>query len=646
MSVISIKGVKKYFQMGQETIKALDGVDLEIEQGEFVAITGSSGSGKSTLMNVLGCLDKPDSGEYVLDGQAVSELDEGQLAQIRNEKIGFVFQSFHLLSRHNTLQNVTLPTHYAQSGRSHYKPEDLLKLVGLEDRSGHTPPELSGGQRQRVAIARALINEPAILLADEPTGNLDSKTSKEILSLLKNLNSQGVTIILVTHDPKVARQAGRVVEFSDGKVFQDTRQESSAKGEASSIDLNSQPKKGSFLSNLFSIVFSGLIGTKLRTSLSVLGVIIGVAAVITMIGLGQGASASVTESIGAMGTNLLMVRSGAGRRGLVRGGNVQTLTSDDAKAIEEKIPGLLAVAPESSGQAQVKYFNNNSNVGIVGSNADYFLARNYKLDYGRLLNQSDVDNSRLVCVLGADTAEELFAGAPAIGERIRIKGKSFEVIGVLQAKGQGGWSNPDEVIVVPLSTAQRKLFGVRHVRAIYLSIEKQEEMSQIEQDVSQLLRQRHRLGPEDEDDFRIRNQQELLQTMGNVANTFALLLAGVAVVSLLVGGIGIMNIMLVSVSERTKEIGLLKSLGATRFHIMQQFLLESLTICFLGGVLGILAGHAAAFMTGSLTSWKVVIPGYAYIVSFSFCVFIGVVFGAYPALSASRLDPIVALRHE
>lgn len=646
MNVIKLTNVTKYFEMGSETIKALDGVDLSIENGEFVAITGSSGSGKSTLMNIIGCLDKPTSGEYYLDGQHLVKFSEADLAKIRNEKIGFVFQSFHLLSRQTTLNNVVLPTYYAQRGHSNYVPEDLLELVGLNNRKEHRPPELSGGQRQRVAIARSLVNKPALLLADEPTGNLDSKTSQEILQLLKQLNSQGVTIVLVTHDPNVAKSAERVISFLDGKVLSDTRNEHQKELAAPQLKLGTENTNRSFIRNLFTIVMSGLLGAKLRTALSVLGVIIGVAAVITMIGLGQGASASVTEAIGAMGTNLLMVRAGSGRRGLVRGGNVQTLNVKDANAIRDNISGLLAVAPESSGQAQIKYFNKNTSVGVLGTTPDYFLARNYNLDYGRMLDDSDISNSRQVCILGADSANELFGGAPAVGERIKIKGKSFEVIGVLKAKGQGGWSNPDDVIVVPISTAQRKLFGDRFIRAIYLSIKDEKAMNKVEEQVTKLLRERHRISDGQENDFRIRNQKELLETMGSVANTFTWLLAGVAVVSLLVGGIGIMNIMLVSVSERTKEIGLLKALGATRYHVMQQFLLEALLICLLGGLLGILFGHSTAWLIAQVTQWSVSIPIYAYVISFSFCVIIGVVFGAYPAYRAAGLDPIVALRHD
>lgn len=632
--------------MGDETIKALDGVDLSIEEGEFVAITGSSGSGKSTLMNLIGCLDKPSSGDYWLDGQQLAEFSENDLARIRNEKIGFVFQSFHLLGRQTTLNNIILPTYYAHRTRRNFKPEDLLNLVGLGNRKSHRPAELSGGQRQRVAIARSLVNQPALLLADEPTGNLDSKTSQEILQLLQQLHAQGVTIILVTHDPMVAEQAERVVSFLDGKIFSDKSNPLKADSEPIELNLRTETSNRSFIRNLFEIVMSGLLGAKLRTALSVLGVIIGVAAVITMIGLGQGASASVTQTIGAMGTNLLMVRAGSGRRGLVRGGNVQTLTVQDSEAIRTNIEGLIAVAPESSGQAQIKFFNKNTNVGVLGTTPDYFLARNYQLDYGRYFTDSDVDNSRQICLLGADTAIELFEGTPAVGERIKIKGKSFEVIGVLKAKGQGGWSNPDDVIVVPITTAQRKLFGDRYIRAIYLSIAEELNMNNIEVQVNRLLRQRHRLTENQEDDFSIRNQQELLQTAGDVASTFTWLLSGVAVVSLLVGGIGIMNIMLVSVSERTKEIGLLKALGATRLHIMQQFLIEALVICLLGGILGILFGHSTAWLTAKMTSWPIQIPFYAYAISFSFCVFIGVVFGAYPAFRAAGLDPIVALRHD
>jgi macrolide transport system ATP-binding/permease protein len=649
MSLIQLKDIKRHYVMGQETVKALDGVSIAIAKGEYVAITGPSGSGKSTLMNVLGCLDSPTDGEYILDGSDVAKMTENQLASVRNKHIGFVFQSFHLLNRYSADNNIQLPLYFAKKNSEGLDSQQLLEIVGLDQRSSHKPSELSGGQRQRVAIARSLVNQPTLILADEPTGNLDSKTSQDILRLLEELHYNGVTIVLVTHDPEVAKHANRVITVLDGKIVSDTSSEKTNRDIKSQSRLpqwKAHPIKHTGFGGLCKLVTSGLLGTKLRSFLSMLGVIIGVAAVITMIGLGQGASESVTESISTMGTNLLMIRAGAGRKGHVRGGNVQTLTVDDMNTIRSSISGLSFVAPEVSEAAQLKYYRNNTNNAVTGTNQDYIHASNYEIDYGRNFNQADLDSAKKVCIIGAETATTLFEQTPAVGETIKIKGRAFEVIGVLKAKGQGGWMNPDEIALIPYTTAMKKMFGVRHLRAIYVSVTNREIMNDKEKELSNLLLSRHHIINEEEADFHIRNQEELLETMQGVTNTLTLLLAGVAIVSLLVGGIGIMNIMLVSVTERTKEIGLLKALGATRANILGQFLMESLFICFAGGALGVLSGELAASLIESITDWRVSVPLLGYGIAFGFCVFIGTFFGAYPAWRASKLDPIESLRHE
>ncbi len=646
--VLSVRDLCRHYVLGGETVRALDGVDFDIARGEYVAIIGPSGSGKSTLMNLLGCLDSPTRGSYRLEGREVAGLTDDELAAVRNQRIGFVFQSFHLLPRQTAAENVALPLLYAgQAGSALGPARQALAKVRLEDRADHHPNELSGGQRQRVAIARALVTRPAIVLADEPTGNLDSNTSAEILSLLDDLHSTGTTLIVVTHDPEVASRAERVLRVRDGKLVEDRRNRPAAtRSLAGSAAGDLVARRGPGLGTLLDLARASLVASRMRTALSVLGVVIGVGAVIAMLGLGHGARSSVSERIASLGTHLLSVRPGVDRGRQVRSGAVQTLVPEDLEAILARVPLVVAGAPEAQGQAQAKYLAENRPSSVTGTTPAYLSVLNYTLSEGRFLDDADVAGARKVCVLGATPAKELFGELPAVGERIKLKGSSYEVVGVLTAKGQGGFQDPDDLIVVPVSTAMRKLFGNRFLRALHVSVKDRESMTEATAAIEAVLRERHRIREGADDDFHVRSQEELLQTMTEVTETFTLLLAGIAAVSLLVGGIGIMNIMLVSVTERTREIGIRKALGATRSDVLRQFLSEAIVVTLAGGIAGIGAGLLAARILAALSGWVVVVPGYAYPLAFGFSAAIGLFFGAYPAARAARLDPIECLRHE
>ena len=400
------------------------------------------------------------------------------------------------------------------------------------------------------------------------------------------------------------------------------------------------------LFQLSGVALRSLWANKMRSSLTMLGVIIGVGAVIVMLGIGEGAKRQVSKRITSMGTNLLVVRPGLGRRSHVRSASVTTLILKDAEAIRREVANIAAVAPEAGKSAQVKYFSKNTNTTILGSNEDYLSVNNFTLAEGRFLEPEDVRRRSKVAVIGATPAKELFEGDTALGERIKIKGVNFEVIGVLEAKGQSGYRDPDAVVVVPVTTAMYRLFGIKNLRAINVQVAKQKEMSNAQADIEELLIRRHRIPEGGQPDFNIRNQAEILKTMNQVTETFTTLLAAVAFVSMLVGGIGIMNIMLVSVTERTREIGIRKAVGARQRHILFQFLVEAVVLSVLGGLLGIAAGLFAAHMVGKSGSWTTAVRTDSIIYAFSIAASTGVFFGLYPAYKASRLDPIEALRYE
>ena len=443
--MIEIQDITKVYNLGDVEVRALDGVSFKVDSGDWVAIMGPSGSGKSTLMNIIGCLDQPTAGSYKLDDLEVAAMNDEQLAGVRNRKIGFVFQTFNLLSRTSALANVELPLVYAGKKDRRELATAALERVGLGDRLHHRPNELSGGQQQRVAIARALINDPAIILADEPTGNLDSKSGAEIMDIFRQLHAQGMTIVMVTHDPEVGQQCKRIVRIRDGQITADERTEV--------LPMN--------LMESVRIALRSLAANKLRSSLTMLGIIIGVAAVIALMGVGRGASAAIDSQINSMGTNLLFVSPGSTSSSGVRSaqGSAQTLTYEDALALND--PDLLsavkAVAPQVQSFGQVVYQANNTNTQIIGVTADYGPVRNYTVQDGEFITEANVQAKSSVAVLGANVASTLFGDVSPVGQTVRINNITFKVIGLLTAKGGSGMGNQDDMVVVPITTAMSRL---------------------------------------------------------------------------------------------------------------------------------------------------------------------------------------------
>ncbi len=711
-SVIELVDLTKTYQLGEVEVNALRGVNLKIERGEFVAVMGASGSGKSTLMNMLGCLDRPTSGRYILEGEDVARLNESELATIRSRRIGFVFQNFNLLSRTSTLENVELPLFYsAWTADGEHRAADLVKLVGLAGREQSHPNQLSGGQQQRVAIARALVNRPSILLADEPTGNLDSTNSAEIMEVLTKLNrEQGLTVIVVTHDPDVAAYADRIVTFRDGVIISDTRKDGvGARGSASvgaaapgteAVDRTASlvDEVRTFASMAVVAAGRAIKRNKLRAALTMLGIFIGVAAVITMVAVGDGARASVEAQINSLGTNLLIVVPGAttangARAGL---GSNSTLTIGDAQALARSGGAVALVTYMDRQVAQVVSGNRNWSTNIQGTTPSYFAIRDWPPSIGRIFTDAEEKAGAPVCLLGQTVVNNLFGeGQNPVGATIRVKNFPMKIIGVLSVKGQSSYGqDQDDVVIVPFNTAERKVLGVSApsaaaapaavatasstnpyasvpttnsvysstteasnafgaaakitgvVNVMFVKASGSDQIDNAVAQITRMLHERHHIQPKQDDDFTVRDLSEIAAASEGATQVMTMLLLAVASISLLVGGIGIMNIMLVSVTERTREIGIRMAVGARRIHIMLQFLVEAMLLSAMGGLAGVILGILVSKLISALAEWPTLVSPTAVMGGFIFSAAVGVFFGYYPARKASLLHPIDALRYE
>ncbi|MFH1825846.1 MAG: ABC transporter permease [bacterium] len=654
MSVIELKDIAKtYYIGGKLPVYALRGVSLKIDHGEFVAIMGASGSGKSTLLAILGLLDQSDGGEYKLLGKNINNLKENDYAKLRNRFFGFIFQTFNLLPKLNVISNTMLPFVYAGEVTEANRQKALarLKQIGLADRLDHRPNELSGGQQQRVAVARALANNPIVILADEPTGNLDSKSSAEIMQILKDLNEQGNTIIMVTHERALAEQASRIITLHDGKIDSDEVKRKTKQSAVPESGLTKKIDKGLFtfgrLKDYCYEAYLSVFNNKLRSFLSILGVLIGVAAVITMLALGTGAKQNIEDRLSSLGTNLLNVQpENHNRGGVSTGSSAPTRFNFTDYAAIKRVDGVAKAVPYVRGSAQVVYKNKNWSTSVYGTDSEYQYVKDSIPVLGRFFTPTESLGRSKITVIGKTVATELFGSEDPVGKFIRVNRVNFQVIGVMPEKGASGWRNNDDQIVVPIKTAMYRLLGKDYIDYFDVQVESQEIMPQVQEDIVAEILRNHRLPASQADTIAIRNMAEIQEAAGAMINTLSMLLGGIAAISLLVGGIGIMNIMLVMVMERTHEIGLRKALGAERGDIMIQFLVESILICVFGGLLGILLGSGISWLASAFAGWNTVISFWSVMLAFTFSVMIGLIFGLWPAWRASKLLPIVALRYE
>ncbi|WP_377296852.1 MacB family efflux pump subunit [Rhizobium sp. SGZ-381] len=644
--LIQIEKLRREYPAGEGKITVLKDVDLTIERGEMVAIIGASGSGKSTLMNLLGLLDSPTSGTYRVSGQDTSALGSDALSSLRREHFGFIFQRYHLLAELSALGNVEIPAIYAGRTRSDRRERSaaILGRLGMGDRTQHRPGQLSGGQQQRVSIARALMNDAEVILADEPTGALDSKSGEDVLRILEELNRDGKTIIIVTHDPNVAARAKRIIEISDGQITADRRTQAAPvaattrQGEAPRVRHSLSAGFDRFR-EAFVMALKALESHRLRSFLTMLGIIIGIASVMLVVALGTGSQQQILANISSLGTNTLEVFPGKGF-GDTRSGRVKTLVVSDAENLA-RLTYVGAVTPTVSTSTTARFGATVANALVNGVGSQYFTVKGSKLIAGRFFGTDSVDALAQDAVIDDNTAKALFTGngVEPIGQIILAGTVPVRVIGVISSQ-QGGFGSSDNLsIYLPYTSVQTRFLGDPSLRSITVRVADNADMAAAEQAVTDFLTRRH--GTQD---FFILNTDDIRKTITSTTQTMTLLVSAIAVISLVVGGIGVMNIMLVSVSERVGEIGVRMAVGARRQDILQQFLIEAVLVCLIGGVLGItlaLSVGLAANLSGAGIS--LVFSATPMLLAFVCSCMIGIVFGFLPARNASRLDPVAAL---
>lgn len=650
--ILRLTDVSKRFLVGDQQIVVLQDINLTLHAGVMVALVGPSGSGKSTLLNILGCLDRPSTGTYTVSGYDTGALDGDQLAKLRRKHFGFIFQRYHLLSTLSARENVEMPAIYAgtPSAERQSRAMELLSRLGLDDRIDHRPNQLSGGQQQRVGIARALMNGGKVILADEPTGALDTDTGKEMLQILLDLQKDGHTVILVTHDMHIAAYAERIIELRDGRIVSDrANARPQAEPSTTSQALNKRRSRKnrrspSFIHGLLEVISmatAALVSHRLRTALTMLGIVIGISSVVSIIGIGEGGKRHMQETIGRFATSIVEIRRGSGWND---GGAtaIHTLLPGDVDALKGQ-PYVDSVTPFTRAGFTVRYQGADASASVSGVGADYFRVRGVGIREGRAFGEDDIRRGAQIVVINPEARQALFAPAEdPIGKAIIIGSVPCTVIGVT-GETKGSLNSTDGPnLLLPYTTAGMRLFGQQHFESITVRLRTGQDSQLAEQGITTLLTYRHR-----GQDFFINNMDSLAKAYAKTSQSLALMLLVIAAIALVVGGIGVMNIMLVSVTERTREIGVRIAVGARSADILKQFLAEAVVICLIGGILGVLLAIAGAYLFSALIKdWRMVLTPGSILVAFLCSTVIGLTFGFVPARRAAQLDPNDALSRD
>ena len=643
--LIELKGVSRTYGNGDQTRTVLKNVDLTIVAGEMVAIIGASGSGKSTLMNIMGCLDVPNRGDYYIDGQNAACLSPDELARVRREHIGFIFQRYHLIPDLSALGNVEIPAIYANSERDsrRQRATALLGRLGLEGREHHKPCELSGGQQQRVSIARALINGGKIILADEPTGALDSQSGQEVLAILNELNRRGHTVVMVTHDMKVARHAKRIIELCDGEIIADSGGCVSATETLPKTNRIRQSYWKTLLDRTresMQMALKAMKTHRLRTTLTMIGIVFGIASVVTVVALGEGARQETLEEIKSLGTNVVSIYPG---QDLFDDSieSIRTLVPADANALAKQ--GFIdSVSPEVSASDNIRFLGKSAIASINGVGREHFRVKGIELLQGTTFR--DDRNALQEVIIDENTRKAIFdnTGLQALGQIVFLGSVPARVVGIAKSNNRSDASNRITVWM-PYSTVMYRIVGKPVLTGISVRLKDNVDNEAAISAISQLLTRRHGIK-----DFQLYNFEQIRKSIEHTSMTFSILILMVACISLMIGSIGVMNIMLISVTERTHEIGVRMAVGARRSDIMQQFIIEAGLVCLIGGALGI----ALSYITGALFNaladgiFAAIYSWQAAVAAFFCSTLIGIIFGYLPARKAARMDPVISLASE
>lgn len=645
--LLELRGVSRRYLVGDGEVNVLVDINLSIAPGEMLAIVGSSGSGKSTLLHILGCLDRSSSGTYYVAGRAIDSEDADTLAALRRENFGFVFQRYNLLAHLSVEENVALPAAYAGSEKMVRleRARVLLQRFGLADRCSFRPAQLSGGQQQRASIARALMNGGAIILADEPTGALDSASGEEVMQVLGELNRQGHTVVLVTHDHEVAAHARRIVEIRDGKIVSDRTRESATEkgGEWGIAEKNhspATPRRAAWVQRhleAWHMAWVALNARRLRSALTMLGILIGIASVASIVAIGEGARNKVLDDIRRMGTNTITVFPGTGW-GDMQLGHIKTLTAADAHALRDR-PYVDSITETVNASATVRSGKTNLNMRVVGVGAMFFRVHGFEFVSGQPIHELHVRARAQAAVVEEKAARQMFGAENALGKTLLIGKTPVEIIGVIkdnQHQSGGALS-----VWLPYSAVHANLTGTSHLDSIVLRLAEGSAFGEAEKEIAAILLERHV-----RKDFFVESMDKYLTQVESTTQNLNLGLALVAAVSLFVGGIGVMNMMLVSVAERTREIGIRMAIGARRSDILRQFLIEAVMLCALGGAAGLVLATMVTQVASRIFQFGVVMSWPSVLAACSVACLTGLLCGFIPARNAARCDPVMSLMQD